>query len=386
MTKRVLPFPVTEEARLDNLLRAADPVWLADLAAEDRYRRRQRRRWRTAAGVLAVGITVTVLGFASGSCESCTGPSARARVLGQVGDQLLMANRPRDAEAPFRLAVELMPDAAGSWSGLGWSRYRSGDRGGARAAFVRALELDPHRPAAQNGLGLMAFEQRDYERAAHHWQWLGVDRRPAAAMLLAERWDAAAQLIAALRADRPKDDLLAAMDASASARSIGSDLRWVLHNYRLQSPVDLSLARAWRLYQASRFAAAEQAFRKRLEADPGQPEADLGLGFSLLELDRIDEARSLFEARLAREPLDAAANHGLALSYRYEGDVERAIQIWERGLSLSPPSRAARQHLPRAYLERGDRRRAIPALLELLQRHPGDDGLLGDLRRALDLG
>lgn len=395
MDRRVLPFRSTESVRLDDILRTADPAWLADLVAED-----QRRRVRRRLAIVIIAAMIAAFGLSATSwlTSTRTGPDldaastassdrkARARALEATGNQLLMSNRPLDAESPFRLAVELAPERAGGWSGLGWSLLRNGDRAGAEAAFIRSLGLDEASMAAHNGLGLLAYQRRDYQRAGLHWRRLGDDQRAAAAALLGGRWREAEHLVARLRVEDPANALLAAMARAAAARAVDDDLRWALHSRRLGGPVDLELARAWRLYESERFAAAEDAFRARFKAEPGHRESALGLGFSLLELGRLDEARPLFLARLAIAPTDAAANHGLALGYRYAGDLARAITLWERGLTFSPPSVASRQHLPDAYLERGDGGRALPAFLHLLRRYPGNERVLDGIRRALDLG
>lgn len=51
--------------------------------------------------------------------------------------------------------AELFGDHLGSWIALGWTQFANGDNAGARAAFERALALDPNFSESHGGLAVM---------------------------------------------------------------------------------------------------------------------------------------------------------------------------------------------------------------------------------------
>jgi tetratricopeptide (TPR) repeat protein len=83
----------------------------------------------------------------------------------EKGRCLLDRGATAEALACFEIAAAGEPDNAEIHSMLGVARRRSGDRGGARAAFETALSLNPNDVAALNGLGNDALEREDFSTA-----------------------------------------------------------------------------------------------------------------------------------------------------------------------------------------------------------------------------
>jgi Flp pilus assembly protein TadD/predicted Ser/Thr protein kinase len=90
---------------------------------------------------------------------------ARAPQLAREGWQLWQARRLSEATAKFREVVQLTPDDADAWNGLGWSTFNSGNSADAEQAFRKVVELQPDHPAALNGLGQVYLSQGKYEEA-----------------------------------------------------------------------------------------------------------------------------------------------------------------------------------------------------------------------------
>ncbi|HCY84739.1 MAG TPA: hypothetical protein DHV36_06350 [Desulfobacteraceae bacterium] len=65
----------------------------------------------------------------------------------------------------FHRAVELSPDSYLIQNLLGWGRYKNGDFAGAKSAFLKARELNPHGMGALSGLMWLAVNGKDRERA-----------------------------------------------------------------------------------------------------------------------------------------------------------------------------------------------------------------------------
>ena len=92
--------------------------------------------------------------------------------------------RYEEAEQLFLQAVQIDPDLADAWNGLGWSRWNTGRAQGAREAFERSAELDPKNPGALNGLGWAAKVEGQPREAIRYWE-RAVDSAPHATAALA---------------------------------------------------------------------------------------------------------------------------------------------------------------------------------------------------------
>lgn len=77
--------------------------------------------------------------------------SLRTRLL--IGNFLFQANRLEEAAAEYELAIQLHGNAASLWQNLGVVRTRLNQPEKARAAFERALQLDPQNTMVRGALG-----------------------------------------------------------------------------------------------------------------------------------------------------------------------------------------------------------------------------------------
>lgn len=366
-----------EEARLDRLLADPDPELLASLAADDR-RRRRRAGWRAA----GVGTLVCALLWPASPPPPAETRAPPEAALLSAGEELFQAGRPEHAAASFERAVELAPDSARAWNGLGWAHLVSGRRDAAEAAFARCLALDGEHPAAHNGLGQLAFKRGDFRRAAGHWRRLPVARQLAAALLLAGAWSEAGRGLRTLRAEAPDDELLQAMAAAAEARRLDHELAAILADQRFVMRSRLAPARAWSLYYRERYADAARRFARLVATDGDDLDARTGLGFALLGDGRLERAERHFAALLERDPEHRAGLNGLALCYRQRGRLAQAIAVWER-LAARGRHSSATSHLPFAYLDHGQPRKALEHFLTLTARYPENARARDGLRRAL---
>lgn len=101
-------------------------------------------------------------------------PRDPSAILGK-GWCLLQAGTPaaaRQAQSLFEQVLTVRPGNYSAMNGLAWSRKAQGQAEGAVTLWERVLAL-PHRPHIEipeslKGLGLVAFERGDYERASSH--------------------------------------------------------------------------------------------------------------------------------------------------------------------------------------------------------------------------
>lgn len=251
---------------------------------------------------------------------------------------------PRMAAAGFRLGVlyyetDRMPEARatfeenlrlGEWAPtyvmLGWVYRRLGDDQAERAAFERAVSLDPANDEALYGLGIQ-LRRTDPQRAADLFrQAIAIDpdsapsHRELGLMLWKEKRfeEAESEVRKSLALDYSNPwahhylaNLLtfrSELDEAEKHLEVAVAL-WPEVPFALCDLGDV-LARQGRLEEA------EQAVRSALALEPGHQPSNLRLGQILVELDRQDEARPFLEraqaadpssrrARQAREALDA---------------------------------------------------------------------------------
>jgi tetratricopeptide (TPR) repeat protein len=130
------------------------------------------------------------------------------------------------------------------------------------------------------------------------------------------------------------------------------------------------------------YAAAQRAFTRALELDPGLTGAANNL--ALIHLDQLRqpaEARRLLEDAAARKPRDAGTRVNLAVACWQLGDRGEAVRQLEAARELDTEDPRIPHNLAAAYLEMGDTARAAQVLDQALASWPQD----ADLRRLKTL-
>jgi Tfp pilus assembly protein PilF len=82
---------------------------------------------------------------------------------------VLRGDHPDEASGPAAEALKHGPETAVNRNNYGITRLRAGDVDGARAAFERAIEIDPALPGPYYNLALLERHYRFDERAASRW-------------------------------------------------------------------------------------------------------------------------------------------------------------------------------------------------------------------------
>ena len=75
-----------------------------------------------------------------------------------------------EAEEKFQAAVEKDPTKANAWQGLGWAQHDQGKKLNAKHSFEQCLKLEPQNAAALNGLAWIAKTSGDTDLAIDYWQ------------------------------------------------------------------------------------------------------------------------------------------------------------------------------------------------------------------------
>jgi tetratricopeptide (TPR) repeat protein len=251
---------------------------------------------------------------------------ANLEVLQQSIENLSLQGKGKEAIAEIDAAAKRTPDSARLYELRGLALGRAGDAAASRAAFEKALELDPKSAQAMAGLATLRAQAGEYaeaislfERADATGPGDGSYAYSAAQIALASgaREDAIARL---RRVVQLHPEL-------AGARN---DLAFLL----AEDGKDLDLA----------LSLAEQARRR----NPAPDVLDT-LGFVRLQRGEAKEAVAVLEQAVAADPNSPSIRYRLASALQKAGDNERARSTFEQALALGdfPEAAAAREQLAR---------------------------------------
>jgi protein O-mannosyl-transferase len=194
------------------------------------------------------------------------------------------------------------PQSADAWFYLGYAYHGLHQDADARAAYEKAVLLNPELYQAQANLGLLLLAMKDVQGALPHLQ-----------------------KAAALKPNdaRPHLDLGIALDVSGQASAAETELRQAL---QLDPKLETAAYRLGKLESAEKqYSAAAGNFEKALALNPRSAEAELGLASAREGLGQSAEAEQHFEEYLKLQPTDAQVRFHLASLYLQENKSDLAL-------------------------------------------------------------
>ena len=149
----------------------------------------------------------------------------------------------------------------------------------------------------------------------------------------------------------------------------GDDLPARISEVRsVASAVDRTSAADWYVYadeiEATDPAAAEDAYRRAIEADPGFAEARLNLGRLLHAAGAVRDALDEYIAARDLDPDDATTHYNIGVAAQDLGDLAVAIEAYEHAIAIAPRFADARYNLAALYEEQGEAAMAVQQLKE----------------------
>ncbi len=181
-------------------------------------------------------------------------------------------------------------------------------------------------------------------------------------------------------------------------------LKLILEKKPLPVEADPDLDLGSQFYEEGNYKEAEAAFRRAVERNPENVDANYGLALSLLRLDEIDEAivllekvqqenprlievylalgesyflkqetdkaLSCFNQALEIEPDNAEVFYNIGIIHYQNGRMDEAIQNFLSSKSLDPQFAATFYQLGLAYIRNGETEKAIENLEEFLRLEP----------------
>jgi Flp pilus assembly protein TadD/ADP-heptose:LPS heptosyltransferase len=275
-----------------------------------------------------------------------------------LGTVLGKTNRLAEAEACFRLLVELRPLAVDARADLGMICLQRGRAAEAEVIFRAALLLSPDHGELMYRLGrALAAQGRPNEAEPLYREALRRDPTLTEAhfslgLVCKDRGDFATAATAFREATRLDPNHVDA------------------HN-------NLGIV----LEDDGKPAEAIEAYRHALRLDPESPEIHCNLGVALAALDRLDEAELEYREAMRRKPANPIAHNNLGNALRQLGRLEEAEAELKESIRLHPAYSEAHNNLAIVHIQQGRRDEAARSYEEALRLKP--DYPEAHLNRAL---
>lgn len=260
----------------------------------------------------------------------------------------------RAALREFQEAIAISPGFAAAHAGVADAYNILGDltalraelaRASARAAALRALELDGGLPEAHTSLAFVRF--------FHEWDWTGAETSFRRALELGPSWPTAHQwfgefLAAMGRFDEAESHARRAVELDPLSFVIRTSLADVLYFARrydeatcvLRDVLELEPGFTWARMDMGRtyteLGRHAEAFRELDAAFAGMPHKGRAAGgrvYALARAGRADEARALLPDLAARAEAGESTRHSVALVHLALGERDRALELLEQALA-----------------------------------------------------
>jgi tetratricopeptide (TPR) repeat protein len=304
-----------------------------------------------------------------------SGDSGQVEGLLRRGAQAMQGGHPAEAEAAFRKATVVAPDAAPVWLDLGLAELKQGKVADAIQDIRKSLALDPSSHGAHLFLGIAEYQTSRPEEAiadleeavkqdpgneqAHTWLGI-VELNTGHPEKAVGPLDRAAELAPT---DENVLDYRVQAHLAVAKQSYGQIYKldptsWRLHQLNAvidtqagdhqhaveeyqaaikQAPGQAALyeAMGWEYRALNENALAVKAFTEQLRLSPGNPIAMYNLGSSLAENAEPQQAQPLLEqvVKLYQQPTQA--DYYLGRVYAAQGELAKAAASFSRATQVS---------------------------------------------------
>jgi tetratricopeptide (TPR) repeat protein len=258
------------------------------------------------------------------------GGAADAGLLNIAAACARALERPAQAEAYWKLALQCDPSHAPAWNNLGILLQQTGRAVEAESAYRRALGLQPGFADAHYNLGLLLQQSGSLDAAAACYQH-ALALRPGHADThnnLGAVYRARGQWPAALACFRQAVALQP--DHAPARNNLGLALDALAHDAQALQ------RRADDLQKAGQWAQAEACYREALEHGPERAELYNNLAVLQIRMDRLAEAEASYRRALALRSDYAEAWHNLAMLFTRQRRHAQAEQALHALLALRP--------------------------------------------------
>ncbi len=271
--------------------------------------------------------------------------------LGLLGVVLDTEKNYSGAEAAYRRALALAPQAVDLLNNYGNHLLALGNSAGAAKAFSQVLAIDSPHPNANLQLARMALGRKQPSEALTYLSHLSAQETSSLPVTLIRL-----QALYLTKQNRPADELLATLQTPEAEK-----------DPRLQFSTGLALA------AVEHYAQAEAFFARVLEAVPANFDVLYNLGLAASRAKDYHRARDAFAAALAQRPEDVDVLYGLAVVQTALNQKESAIELLAKAARLAPKRSEIQLLLARTTTDIGFFRDSLAAWNRYLLLVPQDD-------------
>lgn len=236
--------------------------------------------------------------------------------------------RKLDALNLYETLGQVMQNDAPFWYNLGVMRSGASNRRGAYAAYHKALELNPTDLDTLNNLGLLVYQNEDYEQAVTHFEKLAG----LAPDVVTYRVN-----LAAARVKLGRSDLAI------------EDWRKILHMSPSYTTVRLNLANTLWLekdYEGARYH-YNQVLMIEKNDKKARAEAMNGMGLYHLRASKLDDAEAAFRQSIGGDATLGSAYNNLAIVLERKNKRAEAMSWLQKGLAVDGGNEEMTKNLAR---------------------------------------
>lgn len=299
-----------------------------------------------------------------------------------LGTTLRYIGRAKDAEDALRKALNLKPVLGGAWYNLGAILAERGDKEGAKDAYEKATGADPSFVPAWIFLGALHFEQRNMAAAVtayteatkldpangETWAYLGV------ALVRSGQGEKGIEALNKAESLNPKNEV--ALQGLAlyygglhgdQERALGYLERGLAINSA--APAFWS-SKGYALLKLKRYPEAVQALETAIRLQPDFANAWINLGEAQLRQNQVGKAIGTLEKALQLSPTAVDARFYVAQCYAGTRQFEKAQSHMDLLIQQSPKVPAAWSMQAAIFLEQNKRLEALSAYTNLKSLSP----------------
>jgi tetratricopeptide (TPR) repeat protein len=270
--------------------------------------------------------------------------------LGLLGVVLDAQNRFEEAEGAYKQALALAPGSPALLNNLGNHYMAQGKTEQARSAFLKVLAADPHHANANLQLAELAIAAKQGVGALKYLDQLSREDRASPEVVLQRA-----------RALRLTGQAKAAGDLLAEAQKNGGN----------DPGIAFSIGLVFVEWQ--RYAEAEQAFARALDADPTNFDILYNLGLAAQHAGHLERAVQVYRVALRQRPEDADCLFNLASIYVQTGHSDEAMVPLMQAHKAAPERADILLALAQTSQDLGFYADAVTAIDEYLKLKPQDD-------------
>jgi Flp pilus assembly protein TadD len=252
----------------------------------------------------------------------------------------------QDSASIWAHTLDLMPDNWVAHNSMGTALLEQGDGETAEAHFREAVRLEPNAPQPRANLGAMMLEQGNMEEAE-------------------------AQLRAALENDPQEPQRYAGLGAALTKLGRFPEAETVFRKALRLAPDDSQIRAnlGIALMQQGKSAEATEQWRSiGLDSKAGQARSNIGV--YLLSLGKLNEAESQLREALQVDPRLVKAHFNLGLVLLARHDAGRSLACFQRAVMLEPNNALYHRFLALALNEQGHAAQAQAEYRQALQLDP----------------